>query len=122
MRTIVSALVLVLLWPITTAAAPGLVTYQGRLTDPSGSPASGPVAVEFRIYDAATGGTELWSESHAAVAVVAGLFKVELGANSEFDMLENGVIDGGDFALFVSGFQRGFPGPACGNPLGTPCP
>jgi hypothetical protein len=65
------------------ADAPKMVTYQGLLTDDTGSPvADGNYGLTFRLYDAATGGTQLWSETHPSVTVQNGLFKVHLGSVS----------------------------------------
>ncbi len=42
-------------------AAAQQMNYQGRLTDASGNPlADGQQTLEFRLFDAATGGTEVW--------------------------------------------------------------
>ena len=38
--------------------------YQGALKNISGLPLTGPQRVEFRLYDAATGGTPLWGRAH----------------------------------------------------------
>jgi hypothetical protein len=39
----------------------------------------------------------------------------------EYDHDANGAVDIGDFGRFAAMFG-GFPGPACGNPVGIPCP
>lgn len=63
------------------AAVPRTTSYQGVLTDGVGVPvADGPYDLTFRIYDTSFGGTALWSESHAAVAVTRGNFAVVLGS------------------------------------------
>jgi hypothetical protein len=62
------------------AQAPQTMSYQGLLTEASGSPVSdGNYSLTFRIYDAAVGGTQLWIETQPSVAVAGGLFKVQLG-------------------------------------------
>jgi trimeric autotransporter adhesin len=69
-----------------TARAQGnSFTYQGRLTD-DGVPSNGSYELEFKLYDAASGGTEQPQPSPVtiqftgaqAVAVVNGLFTVQL--------------------------------------------
>ncbi len=55
------------------------INYQGYLVDASDVPVTGLVLIRFAIFDDPTGGEELWWESHAAVNVVDGLFKVILG-------------------------------------------
>ncbi|MBM4373024.1 MAG: hypothetical protein FJ098_15325, partial [Deltaproteobacteria bacterium] len=58
---------------------PGLLTTQGVLRSPGGSPVNGVYAITFRIYSAQTGGQLLWSETRPAVAVSAGLYSEVLG-------------------------------------------
>ncbi len=66
---------------VAHGAIPQAITYQGLLTDDTGSPvADGNYSLTFKIYDAASGGTNLWSETQPSVAVVGGLFKVQLGS------------------------------------------
>ncbi len=66
---------------VAHGAIPQAITYQGWLTDDTGSPvADGNYSLTFKIYDAASGGTSLWSETHPSVAVAGGLFKVQLGS------------------------------------------
>lgn len=67
----------------TAADAPLLMTYQGRLSSPSGIPRNGTYAISFRMVDAGGAGLPTgtpWQESHAAVAVVNGFFSVQLGS------------------------------------------
>ena len=62
------------------AAVPRTMNYQGKLTNPSGVAIPGPVNIVFRIYNVATGGTALWTETHTGVSVNNGLFDVVLGS------------------------------------------
>jgi hypothetical protein len=60
----------------------GLVSYQGYLTDAGGSALDGDVNITFRLYNAPSGGTPLWTEAHTgsnALPVSDGLFNVMLG-------------------------------------------
>ena len=52
-------------------------TYQGRLDD-NGQAASGNHDFEFRLFDMASGGSELALQSRSGVAVVDGVFSVQL--------------------------------------------
>jgi hypothetical protein len=61
------------------AAVPGL-TEQGRLLDHGGAPVNSTLAFVFTLYDAATGGTSLWTETQSAVVVSDGYFSVPLGS------------------------------------------
>jgi formylglycine-generating enzyme required for sulfatase activity len=66
---------------------PGQLSYQGFLTDAGGIPlaTNSPrnYTVVFRIYDASTGGNELWAEQQV-VTVDRGYFTVSLGSGSVF--------------------------------------
>jgi hypothetical protein len=55
-----------------------------------------------------------------------GLFGAQFGSaippgNPNMDFDGNLAVDGTDFGIF-GGLFGGLPGPACGNPAGTPCP
>lgn len=65
------------------AGVPQLINYQGRLTDASGVPLTGPYSITFSIYDAPSGGTALWTETQTEVSVTNGLFNVLLGSVTE---------------------------------------
>jgi hypothetical protein len=69
--------------PAPAAASTGTIAYQGRLADAAGAPLTGTYNMIFRLYDAATGGTPLWSEPWTGsngVKVSDGLFNVMLGS------------------------------------------
>ena len=60
-------------------AVPSLINYQGVLTDGEGQPLNGTYSITFTIYDAVTGGNQLWTETHDNVEVKEGVFNVQLG-------------------------------------------
>jgi hypothetical protein len=62
------------------SGAPGLVSYQGYLTDDAGAPISGTADLQFGLYDAPSGGSPLWEETQGGVPVVGGYFAVLLGS------------------------------------------
>ena len=71
---------------LTLLAAPAVsqvpqdTTFTGRLADNLGAPLPGPVNLELRIFDAETGGNQLYSEQHLGVSLDAtGGFSVQLG-------------------------------------------
>ncbi len=71
-----------LIAPLTFAAAPKLMNYQGRLTTAGGTPVSdGFYTVRFRVYTDSTAGTSLWEET-LPVQTAAGLFTVALGGST----------------------------------------
>ena len=86
MRTfLMLAIALVAAFSSTNAAVPQLINYQGVLTDSTGAGLDTTVNMSFGIYDAALGGTLLWSEPLPIVTVTAGLFNVLLGSLSPLD-------------------------------------
>jgi microcystin-dependent protein len=64
------------------AGPPSTIDYQGRVLDGSGAPLAPSTPtnyeIEFRIYDAPTGGTVIWAEKQL-VTVLNGQFSVRLG-------------------------------------------
>jgi hypothetical protein len=94
----------VALMPIAAwAEAPGLISYQGALTDEYDAALDTTVAMTFSIYDDSTGSGLIWTETQPSVAVSAGLFNVLLGRyvaieDTVFDEPERwlGVQVGGD--------------------------
>ena len=62
------------------AEVPSVISYQGRLTTPTGaSVPDGNYTIAFTIYDAAGGGTSKWTETQS-VTTSGGLFSVQLGS------------------------------------------
>lgn len=69
------------LFGVSTASYAQTISYQGYLTNTDGEPAEDPAAsLVFQLFDAESGGTEVWSETHEEVAIVTGLFAVHLGS------------------------------------------
>jgi hypothetical protein len=66
--------------PGIASAVPPLLNYQGFVTDDQAQPMTGNHAMRFEMYGDSTGGSPLWSETYAAVAVNAGIFNVLLGS------------------------------------------
>ena len=63
------------------AQVPQTISYQGALSDSSGAPVSGVFVIAFTLYDAATAGTPLWTETQS-VPVANGAFSVVFGAEA----------------------------------------
>ena len=80
-RTFLSiALMLLLAASLSLAQVPKTISYQGVLTDASGTVVpDGNYNLTFKLYDVATGGTALWAEGQL-VAVSKGIFNVILGS------------------------------------------
>lgn len=69
-----------LLLLITGCGVQPIFSYQGLLTDSSGTPvADGTYNADFRIFQQATGGTAVWTEART-VTVADGLFDTEVGS------------------------------------------
>lgn len=62
------------------AATPGEINFQGLLLDSGGQVVNGSVDLDFELFDAATDGTSLWSESQSGVSVLDGVYDVALGS------------------------------------------
>ena len=59
---------------------PKKISYQGSLTDSTGAPVSdGGYDMRFDLYEASSGGSSLWTETHAGVSIQKGTFSVLLG-------------------------------------------
>ena len=85
LTVLIMALLLLAVAGAAVAQTPKTISYQGRLTDAAGDPVvDGVYAVTFRIYDAAVGGTLLWSEAGLPVTTQKGLFTATLGSPTPF--------------------------------------
>lgn len=58
---------------------PATIAFQGYLTDGGGAPLVGTVNLDLALYDAASGGTVLWSETQTSIGVSGGVFSIALG-------------------------------------------
>lgn len=64
------------------AAVPGKINYQGKLIDSEGQVLNGKYNIDFTLFTEVSGGDGVWSESHAKIAIVNGIFSVMLGSSS----------------------------------------
>jgi hypothetical protein len=70
-------------------AVPTEINYQGRLTDGDGNPASGSKLFSLSLYDAATAGNELYTETIGSIAVDEnGIYNFQFGANGTSTVAE----------------------------------
>ena len=87
---------------VAAADVPEALTQQGRLLDSSGDAVpDGQISFTFTIYDAAEGGTALWTETQD-ISTEDGYFSAQLG---EVEAFPGNLFDG-DAALFL-GIQVG---------------
>ena len=69
-------------WTDSSAQVPGVVPFQGVLSDSTGGlAADGDYTVTFAFYSAAAGGAPLWSETQV-VTTTDGVFSAQLGATN----------------------------------------
>jgi hypothetical protein len=62
------------------AEIPGQISYQGILTDDTGTPLNGDYQIRFNIYGSESGTDSLWSSGYQTVNVDEGLFIYRLGS------------------------------------------
>ena len=77
--TMVLSAVILALTSIAPAQVPQQMNFQGVLADSGGLPLSGDYPMSFSIYDASSGGTQLWTEDQT-VGADSGHFSVYLGS------------------------------------------
>ena len=63
---------------VAAAQVPSTMIHQGRLLDRAGAPSTGSQSVVYRIYDSATGGSAIWTET-LTVTLDDGYFSTQLG-------------------------------------------
>jgi hypothetical protein len=66
------------------ADIPRVVSYQGKVSDTAGDPvADGSYDIQFKIFNAVTGGTERWDSGLQSIDINCGIFNVHLGENPQ---------------------------------------
>jgi len=72
---------LMLILTVPAIAAPGLIHYQGRLTNPSGQPITTPFDITFTFWDAETSGAQLggFSDADTVTADANGIYSTLIG-------------------------------------------
>ena len=72
---------------ICSAESPQKMNYQAMLTDNNDQPLiNQPVEMDFSIWSAANGGTNLWGESHSTATNWIGVVSVVLGSENPIDV------------------------------------
>ncbi|AFH50883.1 Hypothetical protein IALB_3180 [Ignavibacterium album JCM 16511] len=83
---------LLVVYELYSQTIPQTINFQGVLKDASGNIVSnGDYNVTFKIYNAETGGTELWTETKL-VNVVDGIFSTQLGSVTPITLPESDTI------------------------------
>jgi len=75
---LVLALGIAVATPAALAAVPPTLNYQGQLGNAAGAPVNGAVSITFALYDVASGGAAVWTETQT-VTVANGFYNVTLG-------------------------------------------
>ncbi|MFH1854020.1 MAG: hypothetical protein ABH815_01785, partial [Candidatus Omnitrophota bacterium] len=73
--------------PWAHADIPRYINYQGKLTDAEDNPVVGDVSITVRLYDVASSGTALWTETQT-VTVTRGVFSMLLGETTALSGLD----------------------------------
>lgn len=82
-RAIMTGAILLAVAPALLAAAvTGQINYQARLLDAYGRRVNDTVTLAFKLYDAATEGNLLWSETHEGVVVSDGIYSIAMGSTT----------------------------------------
>lgn len=61
-------------------AVPAKISYSGRLIESGKDVTNKTITASFSLYNSATGGTSLWTDSHTSIPVTDGMFTVSLGS------------------------------------------
>ena len=73
---------LLLILATSLSAVPNDINYQGRLTDANGDAVTGDVTISVKMYDAQSGGNEIYSEDIGTVTLDEnGVYSFQFGAS-----------------------------------------
>jgi len=85
-KKLIAGIILFLGIASVALGVPQYMNYQGVLRDNAGNLVTGTKAMTFKIFNAATSGTELWTMTSSEVKVNSGLYNVQLGPLGGVDM------------------------------------
>lgn len=98
--------------PTISWSAPAEINYQGRLTDGNGDAVTGNVSMSLKLFDAATGGNEIYSENIGTVTLDDnGVYSFQFGAGGQ------SVVDGRTTIALADGFTTSYSGSLASTPL-----
>ncbi len=88
LNTALSGLLLMFTVPALPAGAavPELINFQGKLADSVGKPITTAVPMVFKLYQGATGGSPVWTETQSVTPDIYGIYSVMLGEVTPFDI------------------------------------
>lgn len=80
-RALLTLLALAAPAAVLAVAIPIKLNFQGKLLDPATNlPRSGSISMEFRLFDASSGGNLIWGPETQSVTVTNGVFSAQLGS------------------------------------------
>ena len=82
MSALIISVLIIPTWAHAQEDVPITLTYQGNLADAAGQAVNADQAMTFRIYSQREGGDAVWTEEHAGVAILDGVFTAVLGATT----------------------------------------
>ena len=65
------------------AEIPRMISYQGRVFDGVAPVSDGSYSMEFKLFNAESGGTQRWESGSVSVQVTNGVFSVILGESPQ---------------------------------------
>ncbi|MBN1426557.1 hypothetical protein JXA88_18570 [Candidatus Fermentibacteria bacterium] len=82
--TVFTLMLLVALAGAARGEIPLMISYQGRVTDAGGVPVSDDTyTMSFRLFNASSGGTQVWESGDVSIPTEGGVFSVVLGASPQ---------------------------------------
>ena len=98
--------------PTISWSAPAEINYQGRLADGNGDAVTGNVSMSLKLFDAATGGNEIYSENIGTVTLDNnGVYSFQFGAGGQ------SVVDGRTTIALADGVTTSYSGSLASTPL-----
>jgi hypothetical protein len=101
-------------WALPTIiwSAPAEINYQGRLTDGNGDAVTGNVLMSLKLFDAATGGNEIYSENIGTVTLDNnGVYSFQFGAEGQSE------VDARTTIALADGVTTSYSGSLASTPL-----
>lgn len=100
LKTLISAIALVIAGAVPSYAVPPLMNYQGILLDASSNPVTVMTSVQFTIFNDPVSGDALWSETQNVTPDASGRFNVLLGSVTP---IPDAVFDGDAYLNLIVG-------------------
>lgn len=86
MKKYLLILVAILIHCTMLAQIPQTISWQGIIQDADGNNLNGEYSIAVSLYDVATGGAALWTETHSNLTITNGLANITLGSVTPFSV------------------------------------